>query len=184
MTHHTSAVCLQVWQVMCCVVQLYAVLVAWRNRWATAIRLLAPLLFLALALLVQEVMAVNARRTGRIRDTPVTAPAAISSIPDCSTELFIHNKPCMDFVYSPVNSTKAQVGDGNTCICARTRQFAATRQLLQAACGPQPGWPASMNNAALCSFPAGHCECNFEQQRPSHTCEQGKCSGLISCQLA
>ncbi|KAF8059445.1 ABCA9 [Scenedesmus sp. PABB004] len=82
------------------------VLVAWRNRWATAIRLLAPLLFLALALLVQEVMGVNARRTGRIRDAPVSEPVGIGPIPACSSELFIHTKPCLDFIYTP-NDTDA-----------------------------------------------------------------------------
>uniref|UniRef100_A0A383VPE1 ABC transporter domain-containing protein n=1 Tax=Tetradesmus obliquus TaxID=3088 RepID=A0A383VPE1_TETOB len=81
------------------------VLVAWRNRWATAIRLLAPLLFLALALIVQVVMAANSRRTGRIRDTPFSSLSDISSIPDCSDELFIYNKPCLDFVYTPNNDT-------------------------------------------------------------------------------
>jgi hypothetical protein len=86
-----------------------AVLVAWRNRWATAIRLLAPLLFLALALIVQVVMAANTRRTGRIRDTPFSSLSDISSIPDCSDELFIFNKPCLDFVYTPNNDTTVKV---------------------------------------------------------------------------
>jgi hypothetical protein len=85
------------------------VLVAWRNRWATAIRLLAPLLFLALALIVQVVMAANSRRTGRIRDTPFSSLSDISSIPDCSDELFIYNKPCLNFVYTPNNDTTVQV---------------------------------------------------------------------------
>eukprot|EP00878_Enallax_costatus_P029372 GHUV01031840.1.p1 GENE.GHUV01031840.1~~GHUV01031840.1.p1 ORF type:complete len:329 (+),score=71.38 GHUV01031840.1:170-1156(+) len=80
------------------------VLVAWRNRWSTAIRLLAPLLFLALALVVQEALGANARRTGRIRDTPYSQAADVSSIPNCHTELFIFDKPCLDFFYTPDNN--------------------------------------------------------------------------------
>jgi hypothetical protein len=87
----------------------FAVLVAWRNRWATGLRLLAPLLFLAMALLVQEVMNMNAAATGRIRDLPTSYPAHISSIPACSSELFIHTKPCLDFVFTPKDDLRVQV---------------------------------------------------------------------------
>lgn len=86
-----------------------AVLVAWRNRWTTGIRLLAPLLFLALALVVQEALEANARRTGRIRDAPTSVPVPTSSIPNCHTELFIHDKPCLDFIYTPNNDTTIKV---------------------------------------------------------------------------
>lgn len=86
-----------------------AVLVAWRNRWATGLRLLAPLLFLAMALLVQEVMNMNASMTGRIRDLSTAYPEHIRSIPACSTELFIHTKPCLDFVFTPKNDSRVQV---------------------------------------------------------------------------
>lgn len=95
---------------LCCALACHTVLVAWRNRWATAIRLLAPLLFLALALVVQEVMGVNERRSGRIRNEPVSVPTGIGAIPACSSELFIHDKPCLDFVYSPNSSAVVQVG--------------------------------------------------------------------------
>lgn len=82
---------------------------AWRNRWATGLRLLAPLLFLAMALMVQEVMDMNARATGRTRDVPTAAPAHIGAIPPCSSELFIFDKPCLDFVYTPKDDARVQV---------------------------------------------------------------------------
>lgn len=94
-------------------------LVAWRNRWATGLRLLAPLMFLAMALMVQEVMNMNARRTGRIRDIPTTVPEQIGSIPACSSELFIYNKPCLDFIFTPKDDARVQVGgpglENETC---------------------------------------------------------------------
>jgi hypothetical protein len=90
-------------------VVLPAALVAWRNRWATGLRLLAPLLFLAMALMVQEVMDMNARRTGRTQDVGMTVPANISNIPPCSSELFIYDKPCVDFVYTPNNNPRVKV---------------------------------------------------------------------------
>lgn len=86
-----------------------AALVAWRNRWATGLRLLAPLVFLAMALMVQEVMNMNAEMTGRIRDMPATYPEQITSIPACSTELFIHTKPCLDFIFTPKDDARVQV---------------------------------------------------------------------------
>lgn len=90
----------------------HAVLVAWRNRWATGLRLLAPLMFLAMALMVQEVMNMNARRTGRIRDIPTTFPESISTIPACSSELFINDKPCLDFIFTPKDDARIQVCAG------------------------------------------------------------------------
>eukprot|EP00775_Hariotina_reticulata_P004500 gene4500-4753_t len=77
------------------------VLVAWRNKWATILRLLAPLVFLTLALMVQEGLQANTRRTGRTRATPVSTPQRIASIPDCSSDLFINDKPCLNFVFTP-----------------------------------------------------------------------------------
>lgn len=99
----------------CSLFLVHAVLVAWRNRWATGLRLLAPLLFLAMALLVQEVMNMNASMTGRIKELPISHPENISSIPACSSELFIHTKPCLDFVYTPKDDTRVQVSN---CTCA------------------------------------------------------------------
>lgn len=89
-----------------------AVLVAWRNRWATGLRLLAPLLFLAMALMVQEVMNMNAQLTGRIRDVSTAVPVSISSMPACSSELYIYNKLCLDFIYTPRNDSRVEVSRG------------------------------------------------------------------------
>lgn len=111
-------------------------LVAWRNRWATGLRLLAPLLFLAMALLVQEVMNMNASMTGRIRDLPTAHPEHIRSIPACSSELFIHTKPCLDFVFTPKNDSRVQVrtllAGWQACRC---QMLHATKQHKQLNCG-------------------------------------------------
>lgn len=86
-----------------------AVLVAWRNKWATILRLLAPLVFLTLALMVQEGLQANTRRTGRTRATPVSIPEHIGGIPDCSSDLFINDKPCLNFVFTPYHNEVARV---------------------------------------------------------------------------
>lgn len=84
-------------------------LVAWRNKWATILRLLAPLVFLTLALMVQEGLQANTRRTGRTRATPVSTPQRIASIPDCSLDLFINDKPCLNFVFTPFKNEVVRV---------------------------------------------------------------------------
>lgn len=68
-----------------------------------------------MALMVQEVMNMNAQMTGRIRDVPAATPEAISSIPACSSELYIYNKPCLDFVYTPSNDSRVRVRMQDSC---------------------------------------------------------------------
>uniref|UniRef100_A0A383W084 ABC transporter domain-containing protein n=1 Tax=Tetradesmus obliquus TaxID=3088 RepID=A0A383W084_TETOB len=82
------------------------VLVAWRSRRTTAIRLLAPFLFLLLALVVALALNANNALQERFVATPNAAPEAIASIPSCHEDLHIgFSKPCIDFVYSPNNDT-------------------------------------------------------------------------------
>lgn len=124
---------------------------AWRNRWSTAIRLLAPLLFLALALVVQEALGANARRTGRIRDTPFSQAADVRSIPNCHAELFIFDKPCLDFFYTPNNNDTIKV----TVACLMAP--------------PKVGEHAWLQESLTCALDAGNCGSYTEKQRPSNT---------------
>eukprot|EP00879_Flechtneria_rotunda_P013739 GHRR01014351.1.p1 GENE.GHRR01014351.1~~GHRR01014351.1.p1 ORF type:complete len:558 (+),score=120.29 GHRR01014351.1:287-1960(+) len=81
------------------------VLVAWRSRRATAIRIVAPFVFLLLALIVN--LALNANNTLQERQvaTSSSTPAPISAIPACEQDLYIAGRACVDFVYTPSNDT-------------------------------------------------------------------------------
>ena len=78
---------------------------AWRNRRATAIRLLAPFLFMLLALLIQKALDADNRRQSNFAaiSTPVAIP--VGYIPSCNSDLFIADRACYDFVYSPSGDT-------------------------------------------------------------------------------
>lgn len=81
------------------------VLVAWRSRRATTIRLVAPFVFLLLALLVRLSLEANSREVSRQRATPTVTAVAIRSIPACTDDLYYLERPgrvaCVAFVYSP-----------------------------------------------------------------------------------
>lgn len=62
-----------------------------------------------MALIVQEVMNMNAAQTGRTSNVPTMHPTGIGNIPSCSDELFIHDKPCLDFIYTPKDNVRVQV---------------------------------------------------------------------------
>ncbi|KAF6264706.1 hypothetical protein COO60DRAFT_16234 [Scenedesmus sp. NREL 46B-D3] len=81
------------------------VLVAWRSRRTTAIRVLAPLLFLLLALVVNLALNANNSLQERFVATPAAVPSSIAGLPSCHEDLHIGSKPCIDFVYSPNNDT-------------------------------------------------------------------------------
>jgi hypothetical protein len=87
-----------------------------------------------MALLVQEVMNMNASMTGRIRDLPTAHPELIRSIPACSSELFIHTKPCLDFVFTPKNDSRVQVRTAAGGLGSLQVQH-ATKQQKQLKCG-------------------------------------------------
>ncbi|WIA44552.1 hypothetical protein OEZ86_007282 [Tetradesmus obliquus] len=78
-------------------------LVAWRSRRSTAIRLSAPFVFLALALIVT--LALNADvglRERFVAQLPgQKAPDVIESIPNCGRDVYIAGKQCLDFLYTP-----------------------------------------------------------------------------------
>lgn len=77
-------------------------LVAWRSRRATLIRLLAPFVFLVLALIINLSLEANNSQTARLRETDVGVEVPIASVPPCYDDLFIGSgKRCYDFVYTP-----------------------------------------------------------------------------------
>jgi hypothetical protein len=108
------------------------VLVAWRSRRTTAIRVLAPFLFLLLALVVNLALNANNALQERFVATPAAAPFSIGGIPSCHEDLHIGaSKPCIDFVYSPNNDTTINVSSSvlRTCMhscCASSRAVAVS----------------------------------------------------------
>jgi hypothetical protein len=95
------------------------VLVAWRSRRTTAIRVLAPFLFLLLALVVNLALNANNALQERFVATPAAAPFSIAAIPSCHEDLHIGaSKPCIDFVYSPNNDTTINVSRADVCSSA------------------------------------------------------------------
>ncbi|WIA40119.1 hypothetical protein OEZ86_013522 [Tetradesmus obliquus] len=83
-------------------------LVAWRSRRATLLRLMAPFVFLLLALVIQLALDANSRREQRIRAVEWSAPEDIGPIPDCNQDVFIANKACRTFLFSPNDSSVVQ----------------------------------------------------------------------------
>lgn len=87
-------------------------LVAWRNRKATILRLIAPFLFLVLALLIDKALQANDKNSTSFKDVTNPQPEAVSRIPQCSEDLYIGTKPCTEILYSPDNSiTRAIMGN-------------------------------------------------------------------------
>ena len=82
-------------------------LVAWRSRRATLIRLLAPLFFLLLALVMQAALDASLAGEGRYRPIRTAVRVDMDAIPDCGLDLYIHDRPCTTLVYSP--NTDARV---------------------------------------------------------------------------
>lgn len=84
-------------------------LVAWRSRRATVIRFLAPMMFLLLALVMQTALDASLAAEGRYR--PVTSGVLqnVGGIPDCNSDLYIHDRPCVTLVFTPNTSSVVQV---------------------------------------------------------------------------
>jgi hypothetical protein len=107
-----------------------AVLVAWRSRRTTAIRVLAPFLFLLLALVVNLALNANNALQERFVATPAAAPFSIGGIPSCHEDLHIDiSKPCIDFVYSPNNDTTINVSS-SACVCTCAAALPTAQQQL------------------------------------------------------
>jgi hypothetical protein len=88
-----------------------AALVAWRSRRSTAIRLSAPFIFLALALIVT--LALNINFGLRERFVAVLPgqenPKLIQSIPACGSDVYIAGRECLDFLYTPAGDPVVEV---------------------------------------------------------------------------
>lgn len=95
----------------CCMPYPAAALVAWRNRKATILRMVAPFLFLLLALLIDRALQANTSTSASFQDLQNPQPQQLGSIPKCSDDLYIGTKPCTEILFSP-NNTVAQVSCG------------------------------------------------------------------------
>lgn len=87
-------------------------LVAWRNRRATVLRILAPLFFLLLALLIDRALSSQNATDSSNVDVKTPTDNPIQSIPSCHSDLYIAGKNCVELLYSPNTSSIAQVCDG------------------------------------------------------------------------
>jgi len=89
------------------------VLVAWRSRRSTTVRLAAPFVFLLLALVVRLSLEANSREVARQRSAPRARPAPVRAIPDCASDLYHLARPgrppCVTFVYSPDDDPVVEV---------------------------------------------------------------------------
>ena len=59
-------------------------LVAWRNRRATALRIIAPFLFLLLALLIDRALQANDSNNTDFQNVPNPTASPIGGIPKCT----------------------------------------------------------------------------------------------------
>jgi hypothetical protein len=107
----TAACCL----LLLLLLLLLAALVAWRSRRATTIRLSAPFIFLALALVVT--LALNINYGLRERFVAVLPgqekPELIQTIPECGRDVYIAGRACLDFLYTPAGDPVVEVGSSN-----------------------------------------------------------------------
>ncbi|KIY93090.1 hypothetical protein MNEG_14872 [Monoraphidium neglectum] len=88
----------------------HAVLVAWRSRRATAIRLLAPFLFLLLALIINAALEANNASQMRVKDAAAPGVVEMGAVPSCHQDLFIGPaKECVDFVFTPTGDRDVDV---------------------------------------------------------------------------
>ncbi|KAG2423312.1 hypothetical protein HXX76_015459 [Chlamydomonas incerta] len=76
-------------------------LVAWRNRRATALRIIAPFLFLLLALLIDRALQANDRNNTDFQNVPNPSASPIGGIPQCTEDIFIGNRECIEVLYQP-----------------------------------------------------------------------------------
>ncbi|KAI8468323.1 MAG: hypothetical protein J3K34DRAFT_523031 [Monoraphidium minutum] len=84
------------------------VLVAWRSRRATVLRFLAPMMFLLLALVMQVALDASLASEGRYRPITTGIRQDMSTIPDCNSDLYIHDRPCVTLIYTPSGNRVVQ----------------------------------------------------------------------------
>ncbi|GIL78966.1 hypothetical protein Vretimale_187 [Volvox reticuliferus] len=81
-------------------------LIAWRNRRATILRILAPLLFMILALVIDRAIQANTGSNSAFEDVPNPDSELILGIPQCSEDLYIGDKKgCVEVLYDPSPDT-------------------------------------------------------------------------------
>jgi hypothetical protein len=85
------------------------VLVAWRSRRSTVLRFLAPMLFLVLALVMQIALDASLAAEGRYRPITTGVRQDLSTIPDCNSDIYIHDRPCVTLIYTPSTNPVVQV---------------------------------------------------------------------------
>ncbi len=77
---------------------------AWRNRRATILRLIAPFLFLLLALLIDKALQANDKRDQSFQDVSDPQIESVGAIPSCHSDLYIADRNCTEVLYSPNNA--------------------------------------------------------------------------------
>ncbi|KAG1680746.1 hypothetical protein FOA52_008079 [Chlamydomonas sp. UWO 241] len=87
-------------------------LVAVRNYRATLLRLIAPFLFLVLALVIDKAIQANDSRQDNFADMTTPNIESIGVIPSCHDDLYIGSNNCTELLYSPDNAiTRAIMGN-------------------------------------------------------------------------
>uniref|UniRef100_A0A7R9Z2A2 ABC transporter domain-containing protein n=1 Tax=Chlamydomonas euryale TaxID=1486919 RepID=A0A7R9Z2A2_9CHLO len=87
-------------------------LVAVRNHRATLLRLIAPLLFLLLALLIDKAIQANDAGQETFQDVMDPTAELIAPIPSCNEDMYIGPSNCSELMYSPNNYiTQAIMGN-------------------------------------------------------------------------
>ncbi|GLI66002.1 hypothetical protein VaNZ11_009613 [Volvox africanus] len=81
-------------------------LIAWRNRRATILRILAPLLFMILALVIDRAIQANDGSSSAFDDVQSPDSELINAIPQCSEDIYIGGKKgCVEVLYQPSPDT-------------------------------------------------------------------------------
>lgn len=93
------------------------VLLAWRNRRATTLRLVAPFLFMLLVWLIDRAIQAEDRSLSQFKVVRDPEAEAVDPIPRCEEDLYIQDTKCYDFYWTadtPVlNSTEAALQAAN-----------------------------------------------------------------------
>lgn len=119
---------------------LFTVLVTWRSRRVTAIRFVAPFVFLLLALIINLALDANNQLQSRVAAVYSATPQAVSSIPDCTQDLYIGSKPCVTFVWTPNTDPVVQVscfdmqGNCEGSASVKQMQFTPVLRMVVVAC--------------------------------------------------
>lgn len=82
-------------------------LVAWRNKTATCLQLVASLFFIFLLFLIQRAIEARFSSSSSYKNVPDPQPLVSPPIPPCEDKNFI-SLPCYDFVWSGSQSSKIE----------------------------------------------------------------------------